>query len=181
MLSGQFNSFDLPPLAGGAAWQIDYSGGAVTISVPATAPTNNTLKISGVLTNTQGAPIAGATVYAYVDSAVQPDLIVNGSFETPGNAGADYVLYPAGSTNIPGWTIIGPGTAGPFGWLSRTGAGRFAILRPDRRQQRWRRHFSTYPTVPGVAYKLIFFHGAHSLYGGISLGVTNNGVLLFLS
>ena len=45
------------------------------------------------------APVAHAT----------PNLLTNGSFETPSIAGTSYVTFASGSTAITGWTAVGPG------------------------------------------------------------------------
>ena len=47
------------------------------------SPTNDTLQISGTVTDSQGHPIVGANVVATLDPNSFTNLIQNGSFETP--------------------------------------------------------------------------------------------------
>jgi hypothetical protein len=174
-VSGAFSSFDLPSLPGGLAWYVNYSGNSVVASI---APgTNATLLISGVVTNSLGTPVAGASVYAYVDPDEQTNLIINGSFETPNNNGAGYVLYGIGSTNITGWTVTGEAadevdlTSGfYFGaaedgaqYFDPTGGGGSAGIT------------QSFPTTIGVNYELIFFQGVYSYHNLMGLGLTING------
>ncbi|HWD20921.1 MAG TPA: LamG-like jellyroll fold domain-containing protein, partial [Verrucomicrobiae bacterium] len=176
-LNGAFSSFDLPPLAGGLTWQVDYQAGAVVLSVPPAASTNNTRTISGVVTNTQGAPVAGATVYAYADPTVQTNLIINGGFETPSVGGSSYIIFAPGATNLTGWTVLGPSSVDiSAGFLGAAEEGSQYFDPTGDLNSGGGGVSQTYPTVPGLSYNLIFFNGAYSLHNLNSLGVTNNGV-----
>jgi choice-of-anchor C domain-containing protein len=173
---GTFSSLNLPPLPGGQAWELDYTGAGLVLRVVA-AGTNDTLLIKGSVTGTNGHPIAGASVYAFMATNTFTNPIVNGSFELPTNNGVNYTVYNPGSTNIPGWTVIGPGPvdiSGPFlgaaedgtqyfdptGSLSGTGGG----------------ITQTFPTTIGASYKLAFYMGYSANPGQVSLGVTVNGI-----
>jgi hypothetical protein len=169
---GAFNTLNLPPLSAGQNWEVDYNAANLVLRVVA-AGANDTLLISGSVTDTNGHPIAGASVYAIVPANTFTNPIVNGSFESPGNSGSNVVSYNPGSTSIPGWTVLGPGavdiTLGqaedgtqyfdPTGNLSGTGGG----------------ITQAFPTTVGTAYKLAFFLGYHFNPGQVSLGVSVGG------
>jgi Bacterial Ig domain/Protein of unknown function (DUF642)/Divergent InlB B-repeat domain len=171
--NGTFANLDLPPLANGQGWKVDYGAGGVQLTIVPPAANYN-LQISGSVMDNLGHPIAGASVYAVVDPLTITNLIQNGSFELPSNNGTSYILYGPGSTNIPGWIVLGPtnsniaiangflGAAADgtqyFDPAGNTGNGGIA---------------QTFPSVPGKAYLLIFYHGTYSSHGmSASLGVT---------
>ncbi len=171
--SGRFASYDFPALPGGLTWRPGYNS-SFLLSVLGAA-TNDTLQISGTVTDNQGHAIVGADVFAFIDPNSFTNLIQNGSFETPSDNGAQYVLYGIGSTNITGWTVIGPqgdniditsySWGGPaedglqfFDPTGNTGGG--GIMQ-------------AFPTVSNQTYTLSFYHGTYTQHGATNaLGVT---------
>jgi choice-of-anchor C domain-containing protein len=173
---GTFASLDLPPLPGGQNWHLDYDAASLVLRVVA-AGTNDTLLISGTVKGTNGSPIVGASVYAFIPSNTFNNPIVNGSFELPANDGVNYTDYNPGATNIPGWTVTGPGAvdlSGPFLGAAEDGTqyfdptGNLSGMGGGITQ--------TFPTTTGVNYKLTFYTGYYSNPGLVSLGVTVGGV-----
>ena len=106
---------------------------------------------------------------------VGPDLITNGSFETPNVPLGGFTNFSTGSTAIPGWTVVGPGpgvsvVSGSFvtgcckfpatngsQWLDVTGVAANQVEGVEQ----------TVATVPGD-----FYHATFAL-GGV-LGNTSN-------
>ena len=158
--AGNFASLALPPLASGLDWRLEFAPSALTLRVVSSQATNNTLQLTGTVQDNLGNPIAGALVYGELAPGSFTNLIQNGSFELPSNNGSSYVLYPSGSTNIPGWTVTGPSSAniaihngflGPpedagqyFDPSGSTGAGGIV---------------QAFATTPGESYSLFFYHG----------------------
>lgn len=118
-----------------------------------------------------------SALYAFTALPAQAatNLLANGSFETPGNAGADVVYYSAGSTGITGWTVVGgpihntlasylPASDGSQ-WVDLTGNfGYDKGLRSD-----------AVNTNLGTSYELSFDLGDYELYGSASVSVSING------
>ncbi len=48
-----------------------------------------------------------AILLAVIAAPLRADLIVNGSFETPNVPTGQFLSYVAGSTSIPGWSVVG--------------------------------------------------------------------------
>ncbi|HEV7926591.1 MAG TPA: Ig-like domain-containing protein, partial [Verrucomicrobiae bacterium] len=164
--SGTFANLNLPTLAAGQSWNLEYGAGSVSLGVvtPSTFVTN-TLQLSGSVTGPGNQPISNVTVYATLSSS--SNLIQNGSFEVPSIGTSAYEFYGLGSTSVPGWTVIGRAGAnvalvslyweGPaedgnqfFDPTGNTGGGGIT---------------QTFPTVTGTAYDLIFYHGTYSHQG----------------
>jgi hypothetical protein len=180
--SGTFANVNLPSLSAGQTWSIEYGAGGLHLSVTssnlvAQVPTPS--QLSGTVTDTSGHAVAGVTVYATISAVT--NLIQNGSFEVPliGAPYYSYDIFQPGSTNLTGWTIVGPtntdvATAnadyGPpedgnqfFDPTGNTGGGGIT---------------QTFPTTVGASYQLIFYHGTYSHYGynpalGVTLGASN--------
>jgi hypothetical protein len=170
--SGAFTSFDLAPLSGGKSWKVSYNAASVSLSVQGQG-TNDTLQISGTVLDMRGRPVAGADVFALPGAALTN--IVNGSFEAPSIGTTAWVNYGIGSTNIPGWTVIGAAGddvqlvskyyAGPAEdgnqYLDPGGSAGGAGVS------------QTFSTVAGQGYGLFFYEGAQAIHGiNPSLGVT---------
>lgn len=140
-------------------------------------------KISKTFKNTIVAAIAALLISAAVPASA--NLITNGSFETPNTpyTNANYIMLPAGSTVINGWTVVGgpilhypsnrPGSV-PFlpgsdgnQWIDltgETGYGKGMMSDPIA-------------TVVGATYQLSFDIGDVYLagYQNSSLSVSING------
>ncbi|MES2739347.1 MAG: DUF642 domain-containing protein [Pseudomonadota bacterium] len=54
--------------------------------------------------------IATTLLLSAVAAHAQDNLLSNGSFESPGIPGPDFLLYEQGSTAITGWTVVGADT-----------------------------------------------------------------------
>ncbi len=176
-VSGKFSSLDLPPLAAGQSWQVDYPSAQIVTLRVTSAGTNNTLTISGTVTNSQGKPVAGAVAYAYIDPLDVTNLIQNGSFETPSQNGTQSIVYPPGSTNIPGWTVLGPGDIEILSAYIGPAEDGLQYFDPSGSGSAPEGGISqAFPTTPGVNYKLIFYNGSYANPGVNGLGVTLNGV-----
>lgn len=108
------------------------------------------------------------------------NLVGNGSFESPDHVGGGYVLYNSGSTDITGWTVIGPaadsvqltpdtylGLKGSEGrqWVDLTG-----IYGYDKGLQS-----DSFATVAGATYRVSFDIGNYLPFGRSTLGVSLNG------
>lgn len=68
--------------------------------------------------------IRAATAFAValtLVAAADADLIVNGSFESPAVPPGGYTNFPAGSTAIPGWTVVGIDSALTSGTFTQSG------------------------------------------------------------
>jgi len=103
--AGAFASLDLPDVSGGNTWNVDYGPASVNLSVVPAVTNFSSWLVSGKVTDeSTGLPITGVTVYAAQFGGA--NLIQNGSFELPGNAGSYYTRYSPGSTNIPGWSVL---------------------------------------------------------------------------
>ncbi len=173
---GTFSSLNLPPLPGGQDWELDYNSSSLTLRVVAPG-SNDTLLISGLVTATNGAPIVGASVYAFIATNTFTNPIVNGSFELPTNNGVSYTAYNPGSTNIPGWTVTGPGAvdlSGPF--LGQAEDGTQYLDPAGEHSGTGGGVVQTFPTAVGVNYKLTFYMGYYESPGVVSLGVTVGGI-----
>ncbi|HZM01547.1 MAG TPA: Ig-like domain-containing protein [Candidatus Saccharimonadales bacterium] len=175
--SGAFANLNLPTLAAGQSWNLEYGGGSVSLTVigPSTNATN-TLLISGSVTGTGNQAISNVTVYATLNAS---NLIQNGSFEEPSIGGTAYTLYSVGSTNVTNWTVIGRAGANvalsSFNWIGpaedgdqfmdptgSTGGGGVA---------------QTFATVAGTSYNMTFYHGTYShtgLANSLAVGVGTN-------
>jgi hypothetical protein len=172
--SGVFSAFNFPVLPSGENWTPGYGNVSLSLTVTGLG-SNDTLSISGTVTNLQGNPIVGANVFAVIDPASFTNLVQNGDFETPSVNGAQYVLYGIGSTAITGWTVFGPANdnvalVGPAAGLAAQsgvqffdptgGTGGAGITQ-------------TFPTVSNQSYVMSFYQGTESQHGTANaLGVT---------
>ena len=125
-------------------------------------------------------------VLAYASpSFANPNLLLNGSFEKPGVPPGSFTIFPANSTAIPGWTVVGPGNNVFIGSttlcdpgvcypaqdlkqaVDLTGAGSNAIEGVQQTVQN---------TIPGDFYQLSYWVGNVSIGGvfGASSTVTVN-------
>jgi hypothetical protein len=171
--SGQFAGYNFPALPAGLEWAPSYNNG-VTLNVFG-SPTNDTLQISGTVTDTQGHPIVGANVAATLDPNSFTNLIQNGSFETPSDAGQPYVFYGIGSTNITGWTVFGPPgdnvDVTSYTWEGPAEDG-LQFFDPTGNTGGAGIEQS-FPTVSNQTYILSFYHGTYFPHGtSNALGVT---------
>ena len=174
--AGTFSSLNLPLLPNGENWEVAYTGASLGLRVVPAGP-YDTLMISGSVTDTNGNPIAGAAVQAFINANTFTNPVVNGSFELPTNNGVSYTIYNPGSTNIPGWTVTGPGAvdiSGGFQGAAEDGAQYFDPT--GNASGTGGGVVQTFPTTVGAAYKLSFFLGYHANPGQISLGVTVGSV-----
>ncbi|HEX3716951.1 MAG TPA: DUF642 domain-containing protein [Verrucomicrobiae bacterium] len=174
--AGSFSSLNLPPLPSGQNWELDYTTASLVLRV-VPASVNDTLLLSGSVTDTNGHPIVGASVYAYIPTNTFTNPVVNGSFELPTNNGVSYTIYNPGSTAIPGWTVLGPGAvdlSGPFLGAAEDGAQYFDPTGNSSGEGGG--ITQTFPTTTGVNYKLLFYLGYYENSGQVSLGVAVNGI-----
>ena len=172
--SGTFANLNLPTLAPGQSWNLEYGSGGVSLLViaPATVVTN-TLQISGSVTGPGNAPISNVTVYATLNGS---NLVQNGSFEVPSIGTTGYVIYSLGSTNITGWTVVGRAGANvditSYYWDDAPAEDGDQFFDPTGNTGGGGVTQSV-PTVAGTTYDLIFYHGTYSRHGyAACLGVT---------
>jgi len=108
------------------------------------------------------------------------NLVTNGSFEQPNIVGGGYVLYTTGSTDITGWTVLGPagdsvqltpdtyaGLQADQGrqWVDLTGIyGYDKGLRSD-----------AFATTVGATYRIAFAVGNYIPFGPSTLGLSISG------
>jgi choice-of-anchor C domain-containing protein len=176
--SGAFAQYALPPLAPGLNWDPEVGPSGVTLRVVPTISSQNTLTLSGSVTDNNHHPIQGVTVYATVASGSSSNLIHNGSFESPSIGGNGYVFYPVGSTNITGWTVIGPPGSDvditSDNWNNTLAENGTQYFDPTGDYSDGGAGISqSFPTTPGTTYNLIFYHGTYSHQGiNQALGVT---------
>jgi hypothetical protein len=162
-----FANFMLPPLTG-SRWAVETGPASVQLRVVPTLATASHSSIAGTVMDASANPIPGVTVYATETGAI--NLIQNGSFEMPAYPAnyyyGSYTLISVGSTNLPGWAIVGPTNdniaihydnyLGPaedgtqyFDPTGLTGGAGIS---------------QTFATVPGTTYELVFYHGSYQHY-----------------
>ena len=171
--SGRFANYDFPALPGGLTWTPSYS--TKFILIVGGAATNDTGQISGTVTDNQGHPIAGASVFAMIDPNSFTNLIQNGSFETPSDAGLQYIPYGIGSTNITGWTVFGPpgDNVATISYLWNAPAEDGLQFFDPTGTTGGAGIEQSFPTVSNQTYILSFYHGTYSQHGTANaLGVT---------
>ena len=163
--AGGFAGYNLPVLPSGMDWQVDVRPQATSARIVASLAADNTLKVSGTVTDSKGHPIPGVTVYATADGS-DANLIVNGGFEMPANPNNGYVLYPSGSTNVTGWTVVGPAGDNIAIHGSYIGTVLDGSQYFDPSGQTGGAGISqTFPTTAGASYVVVFYHGSYSRGG----------------
>lgn len=125
----------------------------------------------------QNAVLASLCAVSALPAQAATNLLTNGSFESPVMQ-TNYIYYTAGSTGIPGWTVVGGQiqlTSGPYSglnasagwqWIDMTGVtGYDKGLQSD-----------AVATVLGQQYTLSFDLGNYVPFGTSTLSVSiNNG------
>lgn len=123
----------------------------------------------------------GAAWLAIAGGAGAANLVANGSFEAPNKLGGGYWLYDTGSTDITGWTVLGPnandsiqltpdtylGLRASDGrqWIDMTGIyGYDKGLKSD-----------SFATIVGATYRISFDIGNYVPFGNSTVGVSLNG------
>jgi len=178
--SGVFSAFNFPALPSGESWTPGYGSASVSLTVSGPG-SNDTLSITGTVTDNQGNPIAGANVFAAIDPASFTNLVQNGDFETPSIGTQPYATDPINSTAITGWTVFGPfgdnvaligpnyGTPGESGvqFFDPTGTTGGAGIT------------QTLATVSNQSYVLSFYQGTENQHGlGTAAGANALGVTI---
>jgi choice-of-anchor C domain-containing protein len=164
--AGAFANLALPPFTNGQSWSVAYGSTSLSLQATALPPGVTPLQISGSVTDTNGHPVAGVMVYATMTGAT--NLIQNGSFEQPNIGGTAYVAYPLGSTNISGWTVVGPANISVYiisrSYVQAPGADGNQFFDPTS-SPGGGGIAQTFPTTPGASYVLSFAHGTYSHHG----------------
>jgi len=165
----------LPPLTG-TTWDVEAGSSGVKLRVVPSGAATSSFQISGAVRDANNNPISGLTVYATQTGVT--NLIQNGSFETPlvpANMGASYSLYASGSTNVTGWTVVGPPNDNiAIHYNNYLGPAEDGTQYFDPSGQTGGAGISqTFATSPGMTYELVFYHGSYQHYfSNAVLGVT---------
>jgi hypothetical protein len=174
--AGNFAGVNLPALPSGEAWTLNYGSGGIHLSVVASNAVSTPSQLTGAVVSSGGQPVQGVTVYA--TASAPTNLVQNGSFEIPQDGNNSYLLYSPGSTNLVGWTVVGPTNVNVatshlygnsedgnqyFDPTGTTGGGGIT---------------QNVPTTVGVSYLFSFYHGSANRAGytaplGVTLGSSN--------